>query len=239
MSNSGNHFRTVMFGGFHKQDVLNYITRSSAQHQERDANLVQSAEQVQKELEELREKYEVSEQQRKKNAVDCERMSDALSQRTVELEELMRELHALKAEHEKASARLTEVEQVLPKLQEDAGAYAELKDHTATIEMEAHRKAQQIIDQAQAKSDRIRSELEDWMRRVHNTYQFLRSDVAATVNHLSGELERGLDALNGVGPSFRQHDETLNALLQSEGVSEKTVAAEELPVEDEGAQTNG
>ena len=105
--------------------------------------------------------------------------------------------------------------------------------------MEAHRKAQQIIDQAQAKSDRIRSELEDWMRRVQNTYQLLRSDVAATVNHLSGELERGLNALTGVGPAFRQHDETLNALLQSEGVSGDAGVTEAQPSEDEGVQTNG
>ncbi len=220
MSNTGNHFRTVMFGGFHKQDVLNYITQASMQHQERDAGLIQSAEQMQAELDALTEKYENAEAARKKNAADCERMSEALSQRTIELEEVMRELNALKAEHERASARLAEVEEVLPELQEGAQAYAELKDHTATIEMEAHRKAQQILDQAQEKSARIRSDLEEWMRRVNNAYQRLRTDVSATVSHVSGELERGLKALNDAAPAFRQHDETLNALLVSEGVAD-------------------
>lgn len=215
MSNKGNHFRTVMFGGFHKQDVLNFITQTSQQHQERDAGLVQSAQQSREELDCLAEKYEAAEAARQKNAADCERMSEVLAQRTNELEEAMRELNALKEEHEKAAARLAEVEQALPYLQESAQAYAELKDHTATIEMEAHRKAQQIVDQAQETADRIHSELEGWMYRVQNTYQILRTDMTATLNHLSGELERGMKALEEAGGGFNQHDEMLCALLES------------------------
>lgn len=216
MSNKGNHFRTVMFGGFHKQDVLNFITQASQQHQERDADLVQSAQQSREELELLADKYEVAEAARQKNAADCERMSEVLAQRTVELEEAMRELSYLKGEHEQVVSRLTELEEVLPGLKEDAQAYAELKDHIATIEMEAHRKAQQIVDQAQEKSDRIHGELEGWMNRVQNAYQILRGDITAMVNHLNGELERGMKVLDEVGGGFCQHDETLRMLIESE-----------------------
>lgn len=221
MSNKGNHFRTVMFGGFHKQDVLNYITQASQQHQERDADLVQSAQQSREELDHLQEKYEAAEAARQKNAADCERMSDVLAQRTNELDEALRELNALKAEHEKTAARLAEVEQALPDLQESAQAYSELKDHTATIEMEAHRKAQQIVDQAQATADRIGGELDGWMHRVQNTYQILRTDMSATLNHLSGELERGMKSLEEAGGGFNQHDETLRALLESRNSGEE------------------
>lgn len=215
MSNNGNHFRTVMFGGFHKQDVLNFITQISQQHQERDEDLVQSAQQSREELDHLQEKYEVAEAARQKNAADCERMSEVLAQRTNELEEAVRELNALKEEYGKAAARLAEVEQALPDLQESAQAYAELKDHTATIEMEAHRKAQQIVDQAKETADRIGGELDGWMHRVQNTYQILRTDMSATLSHLSGELERGMKALEEAGAGFHQHDETLRTLLES------------------------
>lgn len=216
MSNKGNHFRTVMFGGFHKQDVLNFITQASQQHQAYDADLVQSAQQSREELELLAGKYETAEAARQKSAADCERMSEVLTQRTAELEEALRELSCLKGEYEQAAARLAELEEVLPGLKEDAQAYAELKDHTATIEMEAHRKAQQIMDQAQEKSDRIHGELEGWMHRVQNTYQILRGDITAMANHLNGELERGMKALDEIGGGFCQHDETLRVLLESE-----------------------
>lgn len=215
MSNKGNHFRTVMFGGFHKQDVLDFIAQSSQQHRERDANLTRSAQQSKVELNQLAEKYETAEAARQQNAADCERMSEVLAQRTNELEAAVRELNDLKAEHEKAAARLAELEQALPDLQESAQAYAELKDHTATIEMEAHRKAQQIIDQAQETADRIYGELDGCLYRVQNTYQILRGDMSATINHLSGELERGMKALEEAGAGFNQHDETMYTLLES------------------------
>lgn len=216
MGKTGNHFRTVMFGGFHKQDVLNYITQASQQHQERDADLTLSAESAQKELDSLTEKYENAEAARKKNAADCERMSEALTYRTAELEELMREMSALKAEHESAMARLTEMEEIFPRLQEDSQAYSELKDHMATIELEAHRKAQQIMDQAQEHANKLRAEMESWLARVQSTYGHLRTDMAATVSHLRGELERGLKAMDAAAEAFTQHDETLNELLECE-----------------------
>lgn len=235
MSKSGNHFRTVAFGGFHKQDVLNYITQTSQRNQEHDAGLAQAAQQAREELAELTGKYEVSEIARKKYAADCENMSQALAERTNALETASRELTALQAKHTQAAARLVELEEVLPGLREQAQAYAELKDHTATIEMEAHRKAQEIIGQAQRQAEELRGEMEEWLRRVQSTYQLLRTDVTATITHLSGELERGKKALDEAAPAFRQHDETLAALLGNDG--EQT--AEPCCNEGEGAAEHG
>lgn len=61
-------------------------------------------------------------------------------------------------------ARLAELEEKLPGLEEDAAAYAALKDRTATIELEAHRKAQETVEQAQARAAKTRSEIESWLR---------------------------------------------------------------------------
>lgn len=232
MSNSGYHFRTVAFGGFHKQDVLNYITMSSKERQEQDSNLIISAECARKELDELREKYETAEAARRKYVAECERVSDALTQRTNALEQLERELAVLREEHGKMSARLSELDAVLPKLEADSEAYSQLKDHTATIEMEAHRKAQEILEQAQSKADQLRTDMESWLRRVQGTYQHLRTDLSATVTHLSGEIERGQKALAEAGGALRQHDETLAALLESEGIVGSAKVPEPLPLEE-------
>lgn len=233
MSTTGDHFRTVAFGGFHKQDVLNYITSSSKENQDQSVALKQQAEAALKEKTELAEKYETAEAARKKNAAECERLSATLLQRTAALEQAEKELAALKEEHEKASACLAELEGKLPKLEEDAAAYAALKDRTATIELEAHRKAQETVEQAQAQAAKIRNELESWLRRVQNSYQLLRTDVSATVTHLIGELGRGQKALEETVPAFRQHDEALAALLECEKISVGPKVPEPLPLEEQ------
>lgn len=232
MSNQENRFRTVAFGGFHKQDVLNYITSASKDYQDQSVDLKKQAETAQKERDELAAKYEAAETARKKYADDCERYSTTLTERTDALTRAERELTALKAAHEQATARLAELEGKLPQLEADADSYAVLKDHTATIELEAHRKAQEIIDQAQSQSAKIRSELEGWLRRVQSTYQHLRTDMTAAVNQLSGELERGVKALNEIPETFRQHDEVLADLMECER-STGPKAPEPLPLDGE------
>ncbi len=210
MSNQENRFRTVAFGGFHKQDVLNYITSASKDHQDQSVDLKKQAETAQKERDELAAKYETAEAARKKYAADCERYSTTLTERTDALTRAELLLAEQKAELEEKSARLAELEARLPQLEADAEAYAALKDHTATIELEAHRKAQETLDQAQSQSAKIRNELDAWLRRVQNTYRHLRTDMTAAVSQLSGELERGVKALNEIPETFRQHDETLS-----------------------------
>lgn len=233
MSNTGNCFRTVAFGGFHKQDVLDYITSVSKEQQDRLADLKEKAESAQREKEELTKKAESAEEARKKSAEECERLNAELIERTAALEQAERELNALKAEHEKTAARLAELEEKLPRLEGDAAAYADLKDRTATIELEAHRKAQETVEQAKAQAAKTRGELESWLRRVQNSYQHLRSDVSATVAHLIGELERGKKALEEAAPVFRQHDETLTKLLESDRAAAGPKAPEPLPLEEE------
>lgn len=232
MSNQENRFRTVAFGGFHKQDVLNYITSASKDYQDQSVDLKQKAESAEKERAALAEKYEAAEAARKKSAADCERLSATLTERTDALARAERLLAELKAEYEKAAARLAQLEEKLPKLEADSEAYTALKDHTATIELEARRKAQETIDQAQAQSAKIRNELDGWLRRVQSTYQHLRTDMTAAVNQLSGELERGVKALNEIPETFRQHDETLSALMESERANGPK-APEPLPLDEE------
>lgn len=232
MSNQENRFRTVAFGGFHKQDVLNYITSASKDYQDQSVDLKKQTEAALKERDELAVKYETAETARKKYAADCERYSTTLTERTDALTRAELLLAELKAALEEKSARLAQLEEKLPQLEADAEAYAALKDHTATIELEAHRKAQETVDQAQAQSAKIRNELDGWLRRVQSTYQLLRTDMAAAVNQLSGELERGVKALNEIPETFRQHDETLSALVESERANGPK-APEPLPLDEE------
>ncbi len=231
MSTTGHHFRTVAFGGFHKQDVLNYITSANKENQDQSSDLKKQAEEAMTAKAKLEEKLEVTESASQKNAAECVRLTTLLTERTNALEQAQRELTALKAEHEAAAARLAELEDRFPKLEADSAAYSDLKDHTATIEMEARRKGCEIVEQAQAQADKMRAEIEGWLRRVQNNYQMLRTDVAATVNHLMNELERSSKTLEETAPAFCRHDETLSELLDCEKNSGPK-APEPLPLEE-------
>ena len=206
MKDQENRFRTVAFGGFHKQDVLNYIMSSSKDYTDQSTDMKKRAESAENERDELARKYDSAESARKKYAADCERLSETLTERTDALTQAELTLSELKAELEEKSARLAE--------------------------LEAHRKAQETVDQAQAQAAKIRGELEAWLRRVQNGYQHLRTDMTATVTHLSGELERGLQALNAAPETFRQYDEALVALMESEKISFGPKAPEPLPLDE-------
>lgn len=232
MSANAEHFRTVAFGGFHKQDVLNYITNAAREKQAESSALKKQAEDVLEEKAQLEEQYNIADAAWKESAAECERLSALLTQRTAALEKAERELAELKSEHTRCAARLAEVEEKLPALEADSAAYSELKDHTATIEMEAHCKAQEIVDQAQSQAVRIRGELEGWLRRVQSGYQRLRTDVGATVTHLTGELERGCKTLGETVSAFAQHDAALIQLLESEKRENGPQAPDPLPLEE-------
>lgn len=250
MSDTGTHFRTVALGGFHKQDVLDYITAASRENQEQSAGLKQAAEQARQERAEMAGKLEAAEAGRKQNAAECERLSGILAQRTTALEQAERDLAALKAEHEELLTRVAGLEEKLPHLEAGCAAYDALKDRMATIELEAHRKAKETMEQAerdaeevrgsaQAEAAKLRSDLEGWLDRVQSGYQRLRTDLSATVTHLTGELERGRTALKESGGAFQQYDEALNALLHCEHRSESVPAPEPLPLVEEMEEGDG
>ena len=233
MSNTGNQFRTAAFGGFHKQDVLDYITSTAKDTQEQMTQLRKKADSAVQERAELAEKYEAAEAARKKNAAECERLSETLAERTETLESVQRELAQLKREYEQVSSRLDELEKRLPKLEEGAEAYEALKDRTATIELEAHRKAQETVERAEAQAAKIRSELDAWVRKVRSGYQRLRTDMTATMTHITDELERGRTALAGMGPDFEGHDKALADLLECYHCEAAPKAPQPLPLDEE------
>ena len=114
-----------------------------------------------------------------------------------------------------------------------ARAYEELKDRTATIELEAHQRARAIEKEAEEKARRAREAAEQLLCRIRSGYERLRTDVDATITHASGELGRVDKALECVKAEFAEHDAALEQLLlsyQEESGGRK--APEPLPLEE-------
>ena len=113
-----------------------------------------------------------------------------------------------------------------------ATAYAELKDRTATIELEAHQRARAIEKAAEERAKKLRVAAEQILYKVQSGYGRLRSDVDATIAHASGELGRADKALENVRQEFAEHDVELEKLLRSYREASAVKVPDPLPLEE-------
>ncbi len=226
-------FRSAAFGGFHRQDVLNYIESYAKEQREKTAAL-------QKQQEEAAQ----ASQSAQKAAQEAQKLVDGLEK---ELNQVKQTLCKKTGELDAAQTALTQERAELSGLREELGdlrgqvsrmevgarAYDELKDRTATIELEAHQRAYAIEREAEERARKTREAAEQLLCRIRSGYERLRTDVDATIAHASGELGRVDKALACVKAEFAEHDVALEELLRSYQEFGGPKAPEPLPLEDE------
>ena len=208
-------FRSAVFGGFNRQDVLTYLENTAKESAQRQAELekrlneseslatrqdAQLAEQeerltrLQQENQELRTRLDQANQALSTSQTRC-------SQHSGDLEAARRELEELK--------------QRAASLEPDAAAYAAVKDRTAGIELDAHRRAQEITRRAEDRAAKLKADTRQWLDRLERGYDLLRTDMDATVSHTANELERVQHSLQGVAADFETYDRRLEELIKA------------------------
>ena len=176
-------FRSAAFGGFNRQDVLDYLEKTSAETGLRQRELQEKLEAAQEECRQLTARTTEQEEQLAILRRDRDNLNQQLEQVQGALEESQgqgeaqeEELAALRRERDEWKAKAEALEP-------DASAYGILKERTAGVELEAHRRAQTVLDQADAQAKELRRNMGQWMDRVEREYDALRSEVEATVSH--------------------------------------------------------
>ncbi|MEG1879502.1 MAG: hypothetical protein RR211_07700 [Pseudoflavonifractor sp.] len=219
-------FRSVAFGGFHKQDVLNYIETSTRDH-------AAKLEAVQKDLTEAEQAKETLEQR----AAAAE---EALAATEKALKDAKAELEAARADLDKKTGAITAAEKEnadlktrLKKTEPDAEAYLAVKDRTAGIELEAHHRAQDVLDAADAQAAKTRAEVEAWMQKLQSGYDSLHTDIDATISHVNDKLQQVSGTLSGISDEFARRDTDLDALLHSYRGATMRKAPQPLPLDGE------
>ena len=137
--------------------------------------------------------------------VVCDSADQAVQQK---LRESVENAAALRRERDEWKAKAEALEP-------DASAYGILKERTAGVELEAHRRAQTVLDQADAQATELRRNMEQWMDRVEREYDALRSEVEATVSHAADKLEKAGKCLQQVSELLADQDMALEALSQA------------------------
>ena len=119
-------FKTCVFGGFDREDVISYIRKT--------------AEESQKKLEALMEETE-------RLRVRCETAESELSAlraRSAELEQQLADTEILRAEAERLRTEEETLRRENETLRGPAAQYQSLKDHIADIEISAHRRTEEF-----------------------------------------------------------------------------------------------
>ena len=103
------------------------------------------------------------------------------------LEASTKTLSRLRGELSQTESKLVVAKRELERLQAQVGtlepmaaSYAQLKDRVATVELDAHRRAQDTVDEARAEAEKIRADTQLWLDGVLEQY---------------GQLRRGMDQL--------------------------------------------
>ncbi len=171
-----NTFKGTLFGGFNREDVIAYITKTSAQANERIAALETDIDKFCRQEQEMRTQID-----------------DALTEK----EALERELNALKSENEnlksslaaaagdretlnlEVSALRAEVSELRPQAEE----YAKVKSHIAGIELEARQRNDEL--------DRLtRERLSALVGECRSKCNAVLSTLTGTCASISGEMQR-------------------------------------------------
>ena len=73
-----------------------------------------------------------------------------------------------------------------------------LKERTAGVELEAHRRAQEVEDQAAGQAQRVREGAQSWLKALEQEYDRLRTETETTVAHAAAQLDRAGEALDQI-----------------------------------------
>lgn len=192
-------FRTAI-RGFNRQDVQNYIEQMAAVHRQELAEMQKKLDKSDCRVRELEEAV---------SGMDA--LADEASRIRAALEESGQTAGRLRGELSQAGSKLAVAKKEMERLQARidalepmAASYQNLRDRAASVELDAHQKAQAEVGEAKAEAERIRADTRKWLGCVMAEYSQLRAG-------LDGVLER-LQALNDVPERAKALDETARQL---------------------------
>ena len=196
-------------GGFNRRDVLQYMEQMSAAHRQELARLEQELALERQERERLEATLAGLEDEKGSVAAEEARVRASLEQSTT--------LSHLRGELSQTETKLAVARQELARLQSQVGelspmakSYQELKDRVATVELDAHRKAQATVDEAQAQAEALKGETRQWLEEVLARY--------GGVREVMDELFRGAEKLKALEEQAGQADQRAAELKEQAGL---------------------
>ena len=233
-------FRTAVFGGFQREDVLNYLAEQARQSQQQREELERQLDEQKRKTEEAARQAEALSAQEQQLRAECGQLREEREALAGQLEQANRDLSASRTQYGQAGRELEELRKERDELQAQldaltpgAQAYEQLKDRTAGVELEAHRRAQGVLDQANSQARHLRQQMEQWMTRVGREYDALRTEVEATISHAADQLDKAGKCLEQVSALLSDQDVALEELSRAYDSTAPDKVPAPVPLEEE------
>ena len=168
------NFRTCMFGGFDRTDVIKYIEKSAKETQERIETLEKENSALREDKERMEQALRTLHAQRKQERQDeAEQVSlqQQLEMMRAELNTAKEEADALRCEKETLHAENE-------RLRAAASEYMSLKEHIADIEISAHRRTEEFRAKAMERLAQCISQQRMWCSQRRSTYLNMNAALA-------------------------------------------------------------
>ena len=195
--------------GFNRRDVTRYIEQSAAAHSRQVAGLEERLDQAERERDDALRELDGLRSERGDLAAEEARVRASLEESTRTLAKLRGELTQTETKLGVARAELERLQAKVAQLAPMAERYEQLKDRVATVELDAHRKAQATLDEAQGQADALRAEARQWLGQTLEEYDGLRGAM--------DDLFRKASAVSQWEETVRQADELARALRERTG----------------------
>ena len=211
MSENVGRFRGAAFGGFHRQDVLDYLERITREHQEETAGLTQALEEERTARRQDQGARETLEKELAAQTALRQKLEEELKETKSALEEARIALAAAEA---RASALSGRVDELAP----GAASWRRIRDTAGDIEVSAHERAQITLDAARGQAAEIRAEGVRWVLDIQERCQRLKETLGSAIAAAEQELD-------GVRLSFAAALENMDGAQQA--LSDLVSAVEE------------
>lgn len=198
MNENGGQFRSAAFGGFHRQDVLDYLEKVTREHQTTTEDLTRALDQ--------------EKTARTAAEEECRTLRAQLEQAVSAQETLAQEVVQGKRRLEEATVALAQAEQRTEELTRQVGAlepgaksWQRLRDTAGDIEVSAHERAQITVQTARAQAAHLRAEGVRWVLEIQERCDRLKGELRTALTAAQQELD-------GVQTSFAKAQEDMDGI---------------------------
>ena len=194
------NFRTRMFGGFDREDVIAYIGKITQENQAQVEELTRSGDELRRQNDELGQQLVILRRQ-VESCEDSHRENESLKQQVQRLEEENRALQdALHQEKERGD-----------ELQVQADEYARIRDHIAEIEISAHHRTEEFRSQTIARIHGLVAHQRTWCSENSARYEELLQRFGEKLQAARNVLqETDLSGFDDMLRSLNELDEELD-----------------------------
>jgi chromosome segregation ATPase len=184
-------FKTCLFGGFDREDVIAYLEKLSREHRDQMTSL------------------ETELDAAKKSSAEMEEELLLLRQRVAEQSEELEKRQELDTELERLRKENQDLAQEAEQLRGPAQEYQSLRDHIAEIEISAHRRTEEFRAEAIAKMRGMIEQQREWCEKSRVQYNEMSS-------RLAGQMQQAQQALSDPDMTgFDQMEQALQSLSDS------------------------